>query len=284
MSRPLLGAHVSVAGGYENGIVNAEKLGAECIQIFGASPQQWSAKVPDKAVCETFKKARAGSAVKSVYLHGPYLVNLASTDPVQIKKSITGLATHLKIAEALGAQGLIFHVGSGKDLLSKAEAVKKASLAMKEVLKLAPGDAFLVMENSASEKKVGATPEELGEMMRLVKNPRAKVCVDTAHAFEAGLIDEYVPVKIKKFLDRWDSAVGLKNIVALHANDSKSEAGSNFDRHENIGKGHIGLAGFKNLAKEARLAHTSWFLEVPGYEGLGPDKKNMDALKACFVR
>jgi deoxyribonuclease-4 len=96
------------------------------------------------------------------------------------------------------------------------------------------------------------------------------------------MIDAYTPAKIEKLFDEWDKEVGIENIVALHVNDSKTAYDSHHDRHENIGEGYIGLAGFKNLAKEKRLAHTAWLLEVPGFDDEGPDKKNVDILKSLF--
>lgn len=283
--KPLLGAHVSVSGGYLTGITRGEALGADCIQIFGASPRQWAAPIPSAAETKEFREAFSKSTLKSLFLHAAYLPNLASPDTLTIKKSVASLSAHLKIAELLGARGLIFHVGSGLEA-AKEEAVKKSVSAMKEILKKSPGEAFLIMENCASHKKLGDTPKELGELFHGVNSKRLKICIDTAHALESGNIPQYTPEHIKKFFDECDKEFGTDNIAALHANDSKTEAGSNHDRHENIGKGFIGEEGFRNLAKEKRLSHTSIFLEVPGYnpEEKGPDKPNMDALKKCFGR
>ena len=119
-------------------------------------------------------------------------------------------------------------------------------------------------------------------ILKKINSPRAKVCFDTAHAFEAGVIKYDDPKIINEIFNSWDKEVGLKNIVAIHANDSKTAYGSHNDRHENIGEGHIGLSGFKNLAKEKRLLDKTWLLEVPGFDNLGPDKRNVDTLRSCF--
>ena len=281
--KPLLGAHVSVAGGDINGIIKGEAIGAECIQIFGASPRSYAAALPAADAISDFKARLKISSIKSVYLHGAYLVNLGSSDSATLKRSIANLAAHLKIANLLGAGGLIFHVGSpnGND---RQEALERAAAAMKEVLKQVKGESYLVMENSGSVKKIGGTIAELEWLFKTINDSRVKICIDTAHALESGMIAEYSQENIKKLCDAWDSAVGIENLVALHANDSQTPAGSNHDRHENIGKGYIGLEGFKNLSKEKRLAHMNLFLEVPGYDDLGPDKQNMDVLKQCFDR
>lgn len=264
-----------------NAFLNAEKIGAETVQIFGASPRQWLVSgISDQAVAE-YKKFQKESKVKSVYLHGAYLPNLASPDKSIFAKSVENLRAHFEIANKLEAQGLIFHVGSGKEM-DKNLAMKQAIKAMKEILKSVSGPSQLIMENSASGKKIGAWPEEMGTMLERINSPRVKICIDTAHSFEAGLIESYTPENIKKFLDTWEKAVGLENIVALHVNDSKTVFNSHHDRHENIGQGYIGLEGFKNLAKEKRLWNKAWLLEVPGFDGMGPDKKNIEILKSLF--
>lgn len=282
-SAPLIGGHVSAAGGLWKAIENAEAIGAECIQIFGASPRGWAARVPKKAEVARYHAALKGSAVKAVYLHAAYLVNIASPSADLRKKSIQSLSDHLAIAEAIGADGLIFHIGSGKEL-PKEDAFRMAVVGMKAVLKATPGGkSRLVIENAAGGgQKIGANAKDIGAIMRAVRSKRVKVCFDTAHAFEAGLIDAYTTSKTKKLFDEWSKEVGMENIVALHVNDSKTAFNSHHDRHENIGEGYIGLAGFNVLAKEKRLHDKAWLLEVPGFTGEGPDRKNIEILKSCF--
>lgn len=273
---------MSAAGGVWKAIENAEAIGAECIQIFGASPRGWAARVPDTKTVARYRTALEASKVKTVYLHAAYLVNIASPSADLRKKSIKSLSDHLAIAEAIGANGLIFHIGSGKEL-PKAEAFRMAVVGMKAVLKAVPGKVQLVIENAAGGgQKIGANAADIGAIMRAVGSKRVRVCYDTAHAFEAGLIDEYTPTKTKKLFDEWGKEVGMENIVALHVNDSKTVFNSHHDRHENIGKGYIGLNGFKVLAQEKRLRDKAWLLEVPGFKGEGPDKKNIEILKGCF--
>ncbi len=156
---------------------------------------------------------------------------------------------------------------------------------MQEVLAQVPGDTWLVMENSSGGGgKLGSTASDLGTIKRLVNSPRVKVCFDTAHAFEAGVLAENVtPENVKKVFDEWDREISLKDLVALHVNDSKTLHNSHTDRHENLGHGHIGLKGFRALAAEKRLHHAAWILEVPGFDNEGPDKENVDILKKCFT-
>lgn len=281
--KPHIGGHVSVAGGLWNAFENASKIGAECIQIFGANPRGYAAPMPNEITLAKYREAhKKNPTVKKIYLHAGYLVNLASPNPEAVEKSIANLSAHLRIAELLETDGLIFHIGSGKES-PKEVALAQVVVAMKEVLKQAPGKAFLLIENAAGGgAKIGARPEEIGHIMKGVGSPRVKVCIDTAHSFEAGLVEGYTKPNLKAFLKLWDDSVGLENVHALHVNDSKTEFNSHHDRHENIGEGYIGLDGFKNLAAAAELRDKAWLLEVPGFDDNGPDKKNIDILKRLF--
>jgi len=274
--KPKIGAHVSVAGGLYKAIENAKAIGAETMQIFGASPRKWQVQPPKDEDVEKYKRLLAESGIGPVYLHAPYLVNLASADKELWDKSVKNLSEHLAIAELIGADGLIFHIGSGKEA-SRNEAIKNVSEGMKEVLSKVSGKTQLIVENSAGGgQKIGSSAVEIKLILEKVDSDRAKVCFDTAHAYEAGMISDYTPENIKKLFNEWDREIGMGNIVVFHINDSKTPFNSNNDKHENIGDGHIGIKGFMNLAKESRLRDKSWILEVPGFQGNGPDKKNID--------
>lgn len=291
---PYIGGHVSAAGGFFRAVENAERIGATAMQFFGASPRQWFAKMPDLQTVETYKKALEKSVVQAVYLHAAYLPNLATGFPESYEKSVKSLSEHLQIVTMLGAKGLIFHMGSfatqqlvpgGGGEMTHGQAIEQTAKGMKEVLARVSGDAFLVMENSAGGGgKLGSNVADLGAIKRLVNDPRVKVCFDTAHAFEAGVLDpEVTPENVKKVFDEWDREIHLKDLVAIHVNDSKTKHNSHSDRHENLGHGHIGIDGFRALAGENRLHHAAWMLEVPGFEDKGPDKENVDILKSCFT-
>lgn len=280
---PRIGAHVSVEGGIWNAIPRIEDLGGTSVQFFGASPRAWHTREISSEDTKKFHEARKKSTVQEVYLHASYLVNLASASEEIYEKSIHNLSAHLKIAEAIGANGLIFHMGSGKGI-SKEEALEKEIFGMKKVLEKTPGRAMLIMENSAGGgDKVGSDIEDIAYIHTLMKSERVKVCFDTAHAFEAGIIDDYTEKKIKALFDIWDEKLGMEHVVVMHINDSKTPFDSHHDRHENIGEGIIGIEGFKALAKEERVRDKAWILEVPGFDGNGPDKRNIDTLKSIFA-
>lgn len=279
---PKLGAHVSTAGGLVNATENALKIGAECVQIFGSPPQSWRTRFPAAKEVAAFKAAVKNKKIGPVYLHASYLVNVASPNELVRFQSIASLAEHFKIANQLGAKGLIFHLGSALDA-PREEAIAGVIAGAKEVLKKVKGPARLILENSSGGGgKIGVDLEELGKIFRGIGSKRAGVCVDTAHLFQAGQIREYSAEAIKKFLADFEKEIGLKNLPVLHVNDSKTSFDSRHDRHENLGEGYIGLAGFQNLAREEKLRDKDWILEVPGFGGEGPDKENLDILKSCF--
>jgi len=279
---PAVGAHVSGLGGLWRSIEKGEEIGAEVIQIFGASPRAWQVRVPQEAEAEKFLEVLRKSKIQSVYLHAPYLINIASPEERIRKLSVEALAAHLRIAEALWAEGLVFHLGSGKEL-PREQVIDRIAFGMNEALEQAPGEAKLIMENSAGGgHRVGSTAKDLGELLEKLGSERVQICFDTAHAFEAGVIEAYTSKNIKALLREWDEKVGFRNVAVIHANDSKTPYNSHNDRHENIGEGFIGIEGFRNLAKENKLRDKPWILEVPGFDGEGPDRKNVELLKSCF--
>ncbi|MEK7089540.1 MAG: deoxyribonuclease IV, partial [Patescibacteria group bacterium] len=277
---PIIGAHIS--GGLTTCVENAEKIGARAMQIFGSSPRMWRTRMPLTGEVAEYKKVLAKSSVKAVYLHAAYLVNLASSSTEIYTYSMQSLMDHLKIAEVIGAEGVIFHLGSTKGG-TREEGFAREIEAMKKVLQAVPGKAQLIMENTAGGgDKIGAEIVDIERLMHGVNSPRVKVCYDTAHGFEAGLVESYTQASVKKLFDEFDKELGVENIVAIHANDSKTISGSNHDQHENIGDGHIGIEGFKALAGEKRLYNKAWLLEVPGFLGEGPDEENIKLLTSCF--
>jgi len=280
---PIVGAHVSVAGGLYKCFQNAEAIGATAMQFFGASPRQWTAKQPTASDITLFAEAQKKSGLGPVFLHAAYLVNLGSPNPYLYEKSIQSLTDHLRIAEAIGATGLIFHIGSAKGNDRK-KSQAQVAVAMNQVLDNVPGKSFLIMENAAGGgDKLGATAEEIGTIFRMAKHKRVKVCIDTQHAFAAGAISAYTKKEVTAFAKELDTHIGFEHIVALHLNDSKSECGSHYDRHENIGEGSIGKAGFVALAEHKQFNTLPWLLEVPGFDETGPDKKNVDILKKIIA-
>ena len=273
-----VGAHVSTEGGLGRAVERAQALGAETIQIFGAAPQSWRKKDYSVEESEAFQKQSSEAGVRPVFIHGVYLVNLATSDPVGLERSVDALTWSLDVCRQIGAQGTIFHLGSHRGAGFEA-VLPQVVAAVQRILHGSPGDTWLILENSAGMgRSVGSHFSELGIIMREAADSRVKVCLDTQHAFAAGHDVSTAP-GLEAALAEFEEQVGLANLVAVHANDSKIALGGGVDRHENIGEGLIGREGFKVIMSHPAFRDVPFLLEVPGFEKKGPDKENVDILR-----
>jgi len=282
-----IGAHVSTSGGLPNGIERAQALGAEAIQIFGAAPQTWRRRVYTAEEGQVFKEAAQAADVWPVFIHGVYLVNLGTSTPGHLDKSVEALIADMRLSSLIGCKGVIFHVGSHRGAgLAATFGQIVASIA--RVLDETPDDTWLILENSAGMgDSIGSKFSELAAIMREVASPRLKVCLDTQHAFATGY-QVATPDGLAATVDEFEREVGLASLVAVHANDSKCPLGGGVDRHENIGEGYIGREGFRVIMAHPAFRDLPFLLEVPGFpvgdkKPEGPDKENVDRLKAIAV-
>jgi deoxyribonuclease-4 len=274
-----IGAHVKTAGGVDKAIDRAEEIGAETIQIFSGAPQAWRRKNYTEEEVVTYKKRVAETEIAPAFIHGLYLVNLASENPDLLAKSYEALVAEMNAAHLLGARGVIFHLGSHKGAGYEA-CFRQVIEYCGKVVEATPDDTWLILENSAGMGgSVGSKFSEIGTIIKECGSERVKVCLDTQHSFAAGY-DLKSRDGIERVTDEFDREIGLERLVAVHANDSKCALAGGLDRHENIGDGHLGRDGFANIMSHAAFADVPFLLEVPGYEDQGPDKPNVDALKA----
>lgn len=272
-----LGAHVSASGGLSKSIDRALNIGAEAIQIFASSPRAWRFNYPKPEEVDLFKNKSEQSGIGPCYIHGSYLVNIGGSGD-QLQKSIDCLVSNMTVAGEIGAEGVIFHGGSHKGKGFDA-VLDQAASCLTQVLEKSPDNVWLCLENSAGMgAHIGSSFQEIGRILNAVNHPNLKVCLDTEHCFAAGY-NLAVPEELDKVMTEFDSEVGLGKLVAVHANDAKVEFGSGVDRHENIGEGFIGLSGFESIIGNEAFKDVPFFLEVPGFDGNGPDKKNLDRLK-----
>jgi deoxyribonuclease-4 len=274
-----IGAHVSTAGGPATCFERAEVIGAEAAQIFLTPPQQWRSSRVDEEQAEAFRERAKQSSCSPVFVHGVYLINLATTDQTMLTRSTSSLKSALNSCSQLGIQGVIFHLGShkGQGLDAVFDQVCKAC---SEVLEATPEDVQLILENSAGAGgNIGSEFADLGRILRTVGNDRIKICLDTQHAFAAGY-DLSSAEGLEAAMTELEQEVGFDNLVAVHANDSKVELGAGRDRHENIGEGYIGVEGFRRILHHRGFEDVPFLLEVPGFgESKGPDQANIDLLK-----
>ena len=274
-----VGAHVGASGGLTTAFERAQAIGAETIQIFGAPPQTWRRRIIRPEECEAFRAGMKETGIEPVFLHGVYLINLATATPEQLDKSTDALMGDLRLASAIGARGVIFHVGSHRGA-GFDQMLPQIRDALRKVLKETPDDAWVVLENSAGMGgSVGSKFSELGAIMKAVGSPRLQVCLDTEHAYAAGY-NLAEAAGLDEAMAEFDREIGLDRLVAVHANDSKIPLGGGVDRHDNIGEGHIGRAGFEVIMAHAAFRDVPFLLEVPGFgDEKGPDKANVDILK-----
>jgi deoxyribonuclease-4 len=274
-----IGAHVSTAGGPATCFDRAEAIGAEAAQIFLTPPQQWRSSKVDPEQAEAFRARAASSSCGPVFVHGVYLINLATADTTMLTRSTSSLKSALTSCSQLGIKGVIFHLGShlGQGLDAVFSQICKAC---SEVLEATPNDVLLILENSAGAGgNIGSRFADLGRIIREVGSDRVKVCLDTQHAFAAGY-DLSTAEGLELAMTEFEQEVGFDNLVAVHANDSKVELGAGRDRHENIGEGHIGVEAFRRILHHRAFKDVPFLLEVPGFgEAKGPDKANVDLLK-----
>lgn len=278
MSIQPIGAHVSSSGGIWTAVERGAALEAEAIQIFGSAPQTWRKTKHTPEAYQRFRDLRAQSALRTVWLHCPYLPNLAVEDDDMWEKSIDCVINALTVADGVGADGVVLHTGSHRGRGMEAVLSRVAS-ALERICSEAPGEAVLALENAAGQGgTIGKSFVELGAILRTVPTSRLAVCLDTCHAFAAGY-DIAHEDGMEQMLAEIDQALGVERLAVMHANDSKMERGSTRDRHENIGEGHIGADGFRVILSTRQLQRLPMLLEVPGFGGQGPDLENVQRLK-----
>ncbi|MBN1282851.1 MAG: deoxyribonuclease IV [Proteobacteria bacterium] len=277
----LLGVHCSIAGGVENAALAGGALGCTAIQLFTGSNKQWSAPPIDAAHAEAFRRAMKEQGIKTAVAHACYLINLAAPDRAIYSKSIRAMTAEIERAHLLGIPWVIVHPGShkGKGLEWGIERIADAAnRAFADTDRLSAG---IALETTAGQgASIGGRFEELAAIIDKIDDKgRAAVCFDTCHAFAAGY-----ELRTKRGYDEtwrlFDSAVGMKRLVAMHLNDSKGKLGSRVDRHTHVGEGEIGLAGFRLIMNDPRLARVPMLLETPkGDDAEGNDDRNLWSLR-----
>ncbi len=274
-----IGAHVSTSGGIDKAIDRALEIGAECVQLFPSAPQGWGFKYLDEKNVTEFKRKAYENDIGPNVFHGIYLVSLGSDDMDLVKKGKDSLIKYLNAAEELGVEGVIFHLNSHKGRGFDG-VFSQVVASIKEVLDNTPENTKLIIENSAGMgNHIGSKFSEIGMFINELCTPRVKVCLDTQHSFAAGY-DLRTKETVESVMDEFDRDIGLAHLIAVHCNDSKPQLGGALDRHENIGEGYLGLGAFESILSHPAFKEVPFYLEVPGYEGKGPDSENINTLKA----
>lgn len=273
-----IGAHVSSAGGLENSFDNAIKIGANATQIFISPPQMWlQKKYTDEQIAKYSTKQKETGIGPNV-IHGAYLINLATDNPVNLEKAISWLIYSQNTAEKLGITGTIFHIGSSKEM-DRQEALNQVIKAVSTIMQQT-GNVNLILETAAGAgNTIGDEFFELGQIIKSVQDERVKVCLDTQHVYASGY-DLATAEGLERAVEEFEKEIGLDKLVVIHANDSKMPLNSHRDRHENIGEGLIGKEGFARIINHPAFKEIPFILEVPGFANEGPDIQNIELLRS----
>lgn len=274
----LFGAQVKQAGGLLAALRRAEVMGAEVMQVFAQSPRQWRYPEANAERSAAFRDAwEASTTVRRVVCHAPYLINLGAADREIYERSRSCLAENLRAAATMGAAGLVVHIGShlGAGLEARLDAIASGLRAA-----LDESDCPLLLENTAGAGgTIGRSFEELARVIEHANvDPRLGVCLDTQHAWASGVSFDTVAAA-DDLVGEMERTVGLARLACLHVNDSKVGRGTGLDRHENVGRGAIGRAGFRALLGHPRLQGLPAVLEVPGTDNQGPDARELKAVR-----
>ena len=266
-----VGPHVSIGGGVDQAPVNAAAVGATGFGMFTKNQVQWHAAALSAANRSQFTKSLHAHQFKpqQVLPHAGYLINLANPDEAAHAKALESFIGELKRCEELGLCMLNFHPGSHLRKIAPATACQLVAEAINEALQQTSGVA-VVIENTAGQGAcLGSTFEELAAIIAGVKDQkRIGICLDTAHTFAAGF-DIRTRDGLKRTLDDFERIVGFKYLRGLHLNDSKPALGAHVDRHESLGKGHLGWEPFQWIMQDARFANMPLVIETPD-ESLWP--------------
>jgi deoxyribonuclease-4 len=278
---PLIGAHMSIAGGAHNAIVQGNAVNATAIQIFTKNNNQWKSKILTDEDVEKFNDARNNSLIRAYVGHTGYLINLASPKDDVYEKSIASLIDEIERANSLKLSDLVMHPGAH---LGKGEdyAITKIAETLNRVFE-ATRDAktCLSLETTAGQgSSVGYKFEHIAEIIeRIEDKSRVSVCFDTCHVFAAGYELRNKRAWNATFRE-FDETIGLEYLKVIHVNDSKKPFGSRVDRHEHLGEGELGLEPFKFLMQDRRFVDIPKILETPkGDDPETNDRSNLDVLR-----
>ncbi len=279
----MFGSHLSIAGGLHNALLEAERLGFSTTQIFTKNQQQWKVPALSPSVVEEWDRHRRRLKFTRTVSHDSYLINLASPDEVLWRRSIELFIEELRRCEALGIGYLVAHPGAHMGV-GEAAGIGRIVAGLDLAHAAVPTKAVTTcLEITAGQGScIGHRLEHLAEIISRIGEPRRMgVCLDTAHLFAAGY--DFRGRKYSSFMKSVDSTVGIQRIKVIHLNDSKKDLGSRVDRHDHIGQGKIGLAGFRPWVRDAAWKKIPKILETPkekAPDGRDWDEVNLEALEA----
>jgi deoxyribonuclease-4 len=277
------GFHISTAGGFSKVVERARVRQCETIQIFSRNPRGWTQKALDERDVAVFKEELRQRGICPLFVHLPYLPNLATKQTPFYNRSFGVLCEDLRRAETLSASFVIMHMGSGLGT-SEDEAVAVLAESINRSFRKVENDVILLLENTSGQgTQIGWRFEAIGAVIKGIDDQRRiGVCLDTAHAFAAGY-DVSNRDGLDATLKGLDRFVGLDRLFLVHLNDTKVPLGSHKDRHWHIGRGRIGLGGFRMIVNDPRLSHLPGIMETPRKND-HEDLENMSVIRSLVER
>jgi deoxyribonuclease-4 len=280
---PLLGAHMSIAGGVGNAFLEGKKVDCDAIQIFTKSSRQWASKPYTNEEIERFHINRKETGIGTVVAHDSYLLNMGSPDTALRTRSIAAFIDEFERCEVLGVTNLIAHPGAHVGA-GELDGMKTIAKSLDEIHRACPGyKTKITLEITAGQgSNLGYRFEQIASIIDATKeSDRLRVCFDTEHAFAAGY-DIRTKEGYERTIGEFDEAIGIELLAAFHLNDSKKEFNSRVDRHEHIGKGFIGVEAFRLLMNDRRFWGLPMCLETPKGPDLKEDRENLTLLRSLI--
>lgn len=276
----LLGAHVSVAGGYINGLLEANRLGMDTIQVFTKNQRYWRERVVSPHEGKDFRDACVKYGVKQAFSHAIYLISLASENEETVEKSVQSLIMELERCRVLGLTHTVLHPGVAGSL-PVSKALRKISGNIKKALAATKGSPVkILIENTAGQgTSVGGKIENIAELIYTLNSKRVGLCLDTCHAFASGY-DIRSKKNIERFITLIDNEIGLNRLLCFHLNDSKAGLGSRVDRHAHIGQGLLGVEPFEFIMQH--FDHLPKVIETSKENDA--DRKNLTLLRQLAIK
>jgi deoxyribonuclease IV len=277
--RPRIGFHAPIKDGLHESLIIAKETGCDAVQIFSRNPRGWMAKPLTRESIDLFRQVRRQTKLSPVLIHANYLINLAAADESLLAKSIASFREEVERAILLGVDCLVLHPGSARGSCEK-DGIETCARSLKIAVRgLRLGKLRILLENTAGQGEcIGHRFEHLRAIMDACPKLALGVCVDTAHSFTAGY-DIREADGLEATIEIIRRTVGLRNVRAVHFNDSRAPYNSRVDRHWHIGEGHIGREALRRFAQHPKLRHAAFILETP-YDDPRADLKNLEALRS----
>jgi len=272
----IIGIHLSISGGPHLALEKAEILGIRAMQIFLKNSNRWSSKPYTDEIINKFHAARNGLPDIRIFAHAGYLINLAGSGETH-KKSLIALSDELSRAAELGIEFLVLHPGShgGKGMQY---GIERAAETLSQAFKNNKSTKILIETTAGQGTSIGYRFEQLRDIIdKSHRHEQLGICLDTSHIFAAGY-DFTTKKSLNSMLTEFNEIIGLEKLKLIHVNDSKKECGSRIDRHEHIGKGHIGTKGFSLALNDPKIRAVPMILETPKFNDEEADRMNLKKL------